>query len=349
MTARKLIASGLLLLTSVGCSGCQRPTEVHWVSSAEVEALPAKVQTLVHEQLTKACGTPTQPKMLGAADDKVEPNLLRGAAVYQARCAACHGSTGDGNGPAAAFMYPRPRDYRRGVFKFASTPYGAKPLRDDIVRTVRQGARGTSMPAFNLLPPDDLQAVVDYVLVLTHRGELETLLALEADSDDTIDPANVDGYVTEILGQWNKARSQLVHPLTVEPPLTPESIEIGKRAFLSETAGCFKCHGNDGRGQPANSKDEFKDMWGHQTRAADLTAGMFHGGGSSEVLYRRIYAGINGTPMPAFAAKLADQPDTFWHLVHYVQYFSGARRRELLADQAEYHKRAQAAADKGGE
>ena len=37
---------------------------------------------------------------------------------------ACHGSSGAGDGPTAAFLYPRPRDYRRGLFKFTSTAQG---------------------------------------------------------------------------------------------------------------------------------------------------------------------------------------------------------------------------------
>ena len=90
--------------------------------------------------------------------------------MFQKRCVGCHGDSGDGNGPAAAYLYPRPRDYRRGIFKFGSTPYGAKPRREDLVRVVRQGARGTLMPDFKFLSDEDLQAVVDYVLVLTHRG-----------------------------------------------------------------------------------------------------------------------------------------------------------------------------------
>ena len=36
------------------------------------------------------------------------------------------------------------------------------------------------MPSFALLPEEDLQAVIDYVLVLTHRGELEQMLLAES-------------------------------------------------------------------------------------------------------------------------------------------------------------------------
>jgi mono/diheme cytochrome c family protein len=229
-------------------------------------------------------------------------------------------------------MYPRPRDYRRGTFKFTSTPYGAKPLREDLLRTIRHGARGTAMPSFALLPEEDLEAVVDYVLVLTHRGELESLLAAQAEADDEVDPEAVPGLVADVLASWSKAKQQIVEPITREPPYTRESIELGKKAFLSETAICHKCHGEDGRGQTAENLKGFQDVWGFQTRAADLSAGMFHGGQRSTDIYRRIYSGINGTPMPSFQAKLADQPELFWHLVHYVQYISSARRREVVKE-----------------
>ena len=227
----------------------------------------------------------TRPKLIG--ETKSETNhLQRGAEIYQSHCAACHGVSGDGAGPTATFMYPRPRDYRRGTFKFTSTPYGAKPLREDLLRTIRQGARGTAMPAFVLFPEEDLQAVVDYVLVLTHRGELELLMAAQADAEDDVDTQAIPGLITDILASWNKAPQQTVEPVTREPPYTRESIELGKKAFLSETAICYKCHGEDGRGQTAQNIKGFQDAWGFQTRAADLSAGMFHGGHQATDIYR---------------------------------------------------------------
>jgi hypothetical protein len=92
--------------------------------------------------------------------------------------------------------------YRPGSFKFTSTAYGNKPLREDLVRIIRNGARGTSMPAFNLLSNEDLQAVVDYVMVLTHRGELEKRLAAEADNEEDIDPEMTAKLADAILAQW---------------------------------------------------------------------------------------------------------------------------------------------------
>ena len=70
-----------------------------------------------------------------------------------------------------------------------------------------------------------------------------------------------------------------------------------------------------------------KDAWGYKAAAADLTSGMFHGGDRPVDIYRRIYSGINGTPMPAFNKTFADNPDDIWHLVHFIK-SAGNRRRE---------------------
>ena len=287
--------------------GCERAAEPVYTLRPDVQELSPELRQAISQELLKYCGTPQHPKLLGSPDaSPIE--LERGAAVFQHRCVGCHGVTGDGNGPAAEFLYPRPRDYRRGIFKFTSTAYGAKPRREDLLRIVRHGARGTSMPEFKLLGDEDLQAVVDYVLVLTHRGELEHALAIEADEDEAIDPKTTPELIASIMARWHDAAGHAVEPLTRETPYDQESIERGRKAFLTETAGCYKCHGPNGRGQPVDNPEGFKDAWGHATRAADLTAGMFHGGGRSVDIYRRIYSGINGTPMPGFSANWRPPP-----------------------------------------
>ena len=77
---------------------------------------------------------------------------------------------------------------------------------------------------------------------------------------------------------------------------------------------------------PAASRSG-KDVWGHNDPAADLTSGMLRGGQRPLDIYRRIYAGINGTPMPAFKDAFAAEPDTIWHLTHYVLHLADQRRR----------------------
>ena len=47
--------------------------------------------------------------------------LKDGRNLYMQHCLHCHGVSGDGAGPTAKFLNPRPRDYRQGIFKFKST------------------------------------------------------------------------------------------------------------------------------------------------------------------------------------------------------------------------------------
>ena len=76
-------------------------------------------------------------------------NLLHlGATVYKHMCVFCHGHDGDGGGKAMAYLYPWPRDFRQGVFKYRTTPFGSIPQDKDIYRTISRGVPGTAMPAW---------------------------------------------------------------------------------------------------------------------------------------------------------------------------------------------------------
>jgi mono/diheme cytochrome c family protein len=305
--------------------GCRKSESLQFASSQKASQLSEKLQSAAKSELAKYTGGYHKPVLLVERSEP-QPELARGQAVYQEQCVQCHGVSGDGQGLAAEFMYPRPRDYRKGLFKFTSTSYGSRPQREDLVRTVRQGVSGTSMPKFNLLPEKDLQAVVDYVITLSRRGELEEQLVETAQAEDDLDAELVkDELVPTVLNRWAEAESGEINPLTPQPKFTVAHIERGKKAFL--TKGCSKCHGDDGRGQTLENKGT--DIWGNQTRAADLTSGMLHGGQRPIDLYRRIFSGINGTPMPSFRHALQAEPDTIWDLVSYVLSVSRLRGRSI--------------------
>ena len=262
--------------------------------------------------------------------------LRNGAVVYRERCAGCHGLSGDGQGEAAPYLVPKPRDYRNGIFKFTSTPYGMKPARADLVRTLRRGAKGTSMPSFPWMSEEDLQDVIDYVILLSQRGEIESFVVGIAESDyeaeDRIDDADFAEAMETVQTAWKSAEAAVVQPVSAPPAYDDESIAKGRAAFLSR--GCSKCHGENGKGQTEWLSSEFHaaeaakpeaervqinfDVWGQPAPAADLTARMLHGGRRPLDIYRRIHTGISGTPMPAFGDALASEPETIWNLVHYV-------------------------------
>ncbi len=87
----------------------------------------------------------------------------QGRRIYLTHCAVCHGERGDGQGPGAARLETKPRDFTSGLFKFRSTPSGALPLDRDLYRTLSEGIHGTSMIPQTHLSEDERWAVIQYI------------------------------------------------------------------------------------------------------------------------------------------------------------------------------------------
>ena len=182
------------------------------------------------------------------------------------------------------------------------------------------------MPSFRLLPKRDLEAVLDYVLALTHRGELEQQLIVQADSEGELTDEAVDEIVQGIVERWKSAPRQCGRT-GIQDAAGHGSESIAAGAAIFQKRECFKCHGRDGRGGLAGGIEVGNDAWGRKDPAADLTSGMLHGGQAPLDIYRRISSGINGTPMPAFKESFTNDPDAIWQLTHYVLSLANQRRR----------------------
>ena len=70
-----------------------------------------------------------------------------GKTLYLKYCSTCHGVDGTGEGTATVYLFPKPRDFTKGIFKFQSTPSGSLPTDGDLERTIRNGMPGSAMPA----------------------------------------------------------------------------------------------------------------------------------------------------------------------------------------------------------
>jgi len=91
---------------------------------------------------------------------KTHETVERGAAVYQQNCAACHGATGAGDGPAGQKLSPRPANLQwlSQMMMVQWDPF--------MYWTVAEGGAqyGNAMPAFkNTLSKDDIWAVIAYI------------------------------------------------------------------------------------------------------------------------------------------------------------------------------------------
>lgn len=338
--ARQILSLQVLICLFLLQTGCRRAAPPSFSAGPEVLSLMDDMEDAEEEEielyrnlqseiavkLTELVGTPSKPILLGT--DQTSDQLRHGYALYSQYCVQCHGVNGDGNGPVAEHLNPKPRNYTLGVFKFTSTPYGSKPRRSDLARTIKVGVTGTSMPSFDRFSKEQIDAVVEYVLALTYRGQLERELASYAYDDEELpDEEGLQETIADILEPWQASSDEIVMPVSLMPPMNEESIRQGHEIFLSKA--CNKCHGKFGRGGSMGNVEVGKDAWGNEAAAADLSSGMFHGGDRPIDIYRRIYSGINGTPMPAFAKAFADDPDQIWQLVHFIK-ATGNRRRQGL-------------------
>jgi len=205
----------------------------------------------------------------------------RGKSVYDAHCVECHGESGRGDGPSAAYLTPHPRDFTSAKYKIRSTESGSVPTDEDLMQSVRQGLYGTAMPAWARILSD-------------------------------VEIADVVAYIKALSPQFATAP----RPVTVGAgvPSSPESIARGQQAY--DRLQCGKCHGSDGRGTGAVATT-FEDEWKQPLRAADLTEPWtFHGGATARDVYLRFRTGMAGTPMPSFADAAGD--NEMWDLSNYV-------------------------------
>jgi len=86
------------------------------------------------------------------------PKLLtRGEALFKQNCTSCHGEAGHGDGPAAASLNPRPRDFSQA----GNWKRGYRI--PDIFTTITTGLKGTGMAPFDFIHPADRMALVHYV------------------------------------------------------------------------------------------------------------------------------------------------------------------------------------------
>lgn len=211
----------------------------------------------------------------------------RGEQLYREWCAECHGATGEGDGPAADRMLPRPRDLVGARYQVRTTGSGQLPTDRDLMRVLEEGLPGTTMPGWPNLSRNERRDLVAYLKSLSRFFQGAEPEAMEF-SDD--------------------------------PGGGGEMLEKGRRAW--EALECWKCHGQEGRGdgESAPTLEDWRDL---PVRAADLTQPWrFNGGSSVEDIHARFLTGLDGTPMPAYSDALQAEivtEEELWGLAHYVR------------------------------
>jgi len=221
-----------------------------------------------------------------------------GRQIYETHCWTCHGEEGDGAGPIAETLWPRPRDFRIASFKLRTTPSGELPTDEDLFRTVTLGSPGTAMPAWGA--------------VLNVAERWQVIAYVKSFGDGIFEDEAFDPY-------------PLVIDLGRPPAESPVSLaEAGRQVF--ERSDCWECHGQLGRGDGPKA-DALTDDWNLPMRATDLElAWKFRGGSTPRDAYLRLTTGLDGTPMPSYAQTLTDEER--WQVAYYVASLAGQTRAD---------------------
>ncbi len=225
-------------------------------------------------------------------DQNASSEISEISEIYIAKCAGCHGKDGDGEGPGANILDPKPRNFMTWMFKYKSTPVDYPPLDEDIEQIIKNGLPGTAMPGFEkTLNRMQIQELAQYLkrFSLFEIEELDSLPVVEI----------------------------------IQPNQKPD---VERGLDLYKKFDCAKCHGEKGRGD-GPSFSELEDDWENKILPRNFTKSWTYRRGSTlDGIYITLKLGIPGTPMPSFVETLEQEgmessnvEFDLWSLAAYVK------------------------------
>jgi mono/diheme cytochrome c family protein len=86
------------------------------------------------------------------------PDLIaKGKELFKANCSSCHGDNGQGDGPTALRLNPKPKNFHL----LDAWKNGSKV--SQIYKTLQEGITGSGMASYNYLSPEDRFGLIHYV------------------------------------------------------------------------------------------------------------------------------------------------------------------------------------------
>ena len=206
-----------------------------------------------------------------------------GKALYYRYCWGCHGARGNGDGENAPYLNILPRNFVDAKFKCRSTPTGTLPLDQDLYNSLGRGFNFTNMPSWITLTAEER--------------------------------ANLVAFIKTFSPRWKTEKPGDPIQIPAEPALTVASIQHGKELF--QKLECWKCHGNEGRGD-GPSASTLTDSNDQPIRPYNFTSdNRSKCGRTNQDVYKIFMTGLDGTPMPSFADVI--KPEDAWDLVHFLR------------------------------
>ncbi len=219
----------------------------------------------------------------------------RGRVLYKQYCAQCHGFTGQGDGPAASGLDPKPAIHANIPFEKLPTEY--------LYNVINHGGvamgKSPSMPYWGL--------------TIGQQGVADVMAYLKATFKGAPDAAATVGGPSGVCPQPRKTVKAPAEFLSKTNPLPHSSgmVEAGKALFLqsAKPVACALCHGNQGDGQGVMGAALIP-------QPRNFTCGTMMKDIPDGQLFWVIKNGSPGTGMMSFAGLPDDQ---IWQLIHYIR------------------------------
>lgn len=243
-------------------------------------------------------------KLARGESNTLDEQIARGQDSYQTYCAGCHGAQGDGEGPAARFLGPKPRDFRKARIKFASVAAGQMPRDEDLLRVITHGLSGTSMPSWSLLPQQERLDIIAYLKTFSDawKGAPGAPVPIPPDPYRKKPETGVEEGERIYHGM---AQCSSCHPAYVSKAKLADHMKSTGVPF----SGSFR-----DRLYESVEKDS---EWGAPIRPPDFLVDRVKAGSTKEELVMVIAAGVGGTAMPSWASGLS--PRELWGIAYYVE------------------------------
>lgn len=115
------------------------------------------VDHAAHGHATGATGKDGKIDVKQPFNNGLKGDAVAGRKFYEANCATCHGAKGDGQGPRAYFIQPKPANFL--------TPESREEFnRPNLVQRIADGSPGSEMPAWSkVLSQQEIANVAEYV------------------------------------------------------------------------------------------------------------------------------------------------------------------------------------------
>lgn len=250
-------------------------------NSLKITAAAATICAVIPAAFSQGIGVSTLNDLLVPTPQK----LARGAKLYEANCASCHGATGAGDGTNAQYFAGSVPNLTTGPYR-----HGGGPIQvHDFITRGEQGH-----PLFEHLPYQDTWAVTHFVRSL-------------GPTKDLVDPADVVARATF------EAREGVCNP-AVKSGIDAKMKFQGEGQITSAqavyAANCASCHGAEGKGdgtaaaalKPVPRNFASGDGWTNGTSAL--------------AIFNTLAVGVDGTAMAAF--KHLPESDR-WALTHLIR------------------------------